>query len=420
MKMRQIALAAAVVAASSAALADVTVYGIADVNVNSSKDEITATGTAFGALAKPNDLADVTKKKAYTDLFKSAISANIDATSQSRIDSSGLSTSRIGFKGSEDLGGGLQASFQLEGKLSVDTGENANYDGGFFGRQSWVGLTGNFGTVQLGKTWTSFDDVAGSFNHADNTNLSVTSAAWGAFGNNYDNNTANQIKYTLPLSNGLTASIGYSFGENKKGATTTAEGNKADNTVSLGVKYAAGPLAVGYAYQTEDVNASGAKGASDTVKDRFNLVGASFDLGSAKLVGSWSDMKSTRSMGAETETSYDTAFTTAALGGTATEWVNFVKANSKATRYQLGVALPMGASNLYFGYADSSESRGGKKIGDANGYVLAATYSLSKRTTAYAGYTTVKATLNANTVYTGQAQISGKSTKTVAGIRHVF
>ncbi|MGA1059639.1 MAG: porin, partial [Burkholderiaceae bacterium] len=42
--------------------------------------------------------------------------------------SSGLSTSRIGFKGSEDLGGGMQASFQLEGTLNVDTGENANYD----------------------------------------------------------------------------------------------------------------------------------------------------------------------------------------------------------------------------------------------------------------------------------------------------
>ena len=80
----------------------------------------------------------------------------------------------------------------------------------------------------------------------------------------------------------------------------------------------------------------------------------------------------------------------------------------------------MGASNLYFGYADSSEKIGGKDLGDASGYVLAATYSLSKRTTAYAGYTNVKATLNKDAVYTGQAEISGKSTKTVVGIRHAF
>jgi predicted porin len=107
----------------------------------------------------------------------------------------------------------MQASFQLEGKLNIDTGENANYDdrwrhksGYFFGRQSWVGLTGNFGTVQLGKTWTSFDDVKGKFEHADNTNVSVTGDVWGT-GNAYDSNISNQIKYTLPLSGGLTASL---------------------------------------------------------------------------------------------------------------------------------------------------------------------------------------------------------------------
>ena len=179
MKLKQIALAAAVVAASSAALADVTIYGIADVNLNNSKTETTFDGATASAAS----------------------------TSQGRIGSSGLSTSRIGFKGSEDLGGGMQASFQLEGRLNIDTGENDNYDGGFFGRQSWVGLTGNFGTVQMGKTWTSFDDVKGKFEHADNTNVGVTGDVWGT-GNAYDSNISNQIKYTLPLSDGLTASIG--------------------------------------------------------------------------------------------------------------------------------------------------------------------------------------------------------------------
>ncbi|MGA1060310.1 MAG: porin, partial [Burkholderiaceae bacterium] len=75
-----------------------------------------------------------------------------------------------------------------------------------------------------------------------------------------------------------------------------------------------------------------------------------------------------------------------------------------------------GASNLYFGYADSSESRGGKKIGDANGYVLAATYSLSKRTTAYAGYTTAKRTRDIGLV----GQTSGRKYTSTFGIRHVF
>ena len=416
MKLKQIALAAAVVAASSAALADVTVYGVADVNVNNSKAEVgskpfAALGDGLTPAAGATDA--IAAKAALITTLPSASAR----TGQGRIGSGGLSTSRIGFKGSEDLGGGMQASFQLEGKLDLDTGKNANYDGGFFGRQSWVGLTGNFGTVQLGKTWTSFDDVAGSFNHADNTNVSVTGAVWDAFDGNYDSNTANQVKYTLPLSGGLTASIGYAFGENKTGATTTTEGNKADNTVSLGVKYEAGPLAVGYAYQTEDINVSG---ASDST--RFNLIGGSFDLGAAKLVGSWSDAKTTQSASAGYKTSIAAiaAQFTNLTAPQQTQVANALLANSKANRYQLGVAFPMGASNLYFGYADSDEKSGGVKIGEANGYVLAATYSLSKRTTAYAGYTSVKATLNKDAVYTGQAQISGKSTKTVAGIRHAF
>jgi hypothetical protein len=68
--------------------------------------------------------------------------------------------------------------------------------------------------------------------------------------------------------------------------------------------------------------------------------------------------------------------------------------DAKDKEYQLGVKFPMGASNLYFGYANSKVNVAGAERAKANGYVLAATYSLSKRTTAYAGYTTAKRTRN--------------------------
>ncbi|MDA1327388.1 MAG: porin [Proteobacteria bacterium] len=362
MKLKQIALAAAVVAASSAALADVTIYGIADVNLNNGKTE-----TGFDGEA-----------------------ATATSTSQGRIGSGGLSTSRIGFKGSEDLGGGMQASFQLEGKLNIDTGKNDQYDGGFFGRQSWVGLTGNFGTVQLGKTWTSYDGVKGKFEHADNTNVGVTGDVWGT-GHAYDSNVSNQIKYTLPLSGGLTASLGYAFGENK---TATAA---AKDLTSLGVTYESGPLAVGYGYQNE---------AQNTVKDStFNVVGASYDLGAAKLVASWS------------QSSYNTGSLVNAAGkSTALKTVGTETGDAKDKEYQLGVKFPMGASNLYFGYANSKVNVAGTERAKANGYVLAATYSLSKRTTAYAGYTTAKRTRNIGLA--GQA--SGRKDTSTFGVRHAF
>ena len=364
MKLKQIALAAAVVAASSAALADVTVYGIADVNVNNAKTEADFDNTTGAA-----------------------------STSQGRIGSSGLSTSRIGFKGTEDLGGGMQASFQLEGKLNIDTGENANYDqqanstgSAFFGRQSWVGLSGNFGTVQLGKTWTSYDGVKGKFEHADNTNVGVTGDVWGT-GNAYNSNIANQIKYTLPLSGGLTASLGYAFGEDKT-ATESAK-----DLTSLGVTFESGPFAVGYGYQNEAQNAVGAKDST------FNLVGASYDLGAAKVVASWS------------ESTYNTGSLV-----DVTKTIGSETGDAKDKEYQLGVKLPMGASNLYVGYASSKVNVAGSERAKADGYVLAATYSLSKRTTAYAGYTTAKRTRNLGL----PGQVSGRKYTSTFGVRHAF
>src|SRR4051812_24354305 len=55
--------------------------------------------------------------------------------------------SRIGFKGTEDLGGGLKALFQLENGFNLDTGA-ITQTGRIFGRQAWVGLNGGFGTVK--------------------------------------------------------------------------------------------------------------------------------------------------------------------------------------------------------------------------------------------------------------------------------
>jgi predicted porin len=373
MKLKQIALAAAVVAAAGSAAAQmadtgVSVYGIVDVNVNNAKTE-----TGFDGVPQTKD-----------------------TTAQGRLGSSGLSISRVGFKGTEDLGGGLSASFQLEGKLSVDTGENANYDrpadkpnaNYFFGRQSWVGLSGNFGTLQLGKTWTSFDDVKGKFEHADNTNVGVTADVWGT-GALYDNNVANQLKYTLPAMGGLTASIGYAFGEDKNASVS------ADNTTSLNITYDnGGPFAVGYGYQAEGQNTAGVKDS------KFHVLGASYDLGAAKLVAAWSQSK----------------YNTGSLGANATKTIGTASGDAKDKEYQLGVKFPIGASNLYFGYADSKVDVAGAERANAGGYVVAATYSLSKRTTAYAGYTNAKRTRNVDIA----DEASGRKTNATFGVRHSF
>ncbi len=116
--MKKTLIALAVLAASGATFAQssVTLYGIADVVIHKDK--------------------------------------NVSAA----MTSGGVSTSRLGFKGSEDLGGGLMANFKIERSIALDTGSDA----GSWDRYAYVGLSGGFGEVKLGKTGTAYDDISGA------------------------------------------------------------------------------------------------------------------------------------------------------------------------------------------------------------------------------------------------------------------
>ncbi|MEB0178335.1 porin, partial [Undibacterium sp. CCC3.4] len=71
--------------------------------------------------------------------------------------SGGMNTSRLGFRGNEDLGGGLKAIWQLEGGVILDTGTS---DGDLFGRQANVGLQGDFGRIVAGRSYsTTYDFI---------------------------------------------------------------------------------------------------------------------------------------------------------------------------------------------------------------------------------------------------------------------
>jgi len=119
-------LAAALVAATplfAFAQTNVTMYGIVDVAVESAKD------------GGPNGR-------------------------QTMVASGDQSTSRIGFRGTEDLGGGLKAIFNLEAGVAADTG--AQDAAGLFQRRAVVGLEGDFGTVTLGREYSPIASIAGA------------------------------------------------------------------------------------------------------------------------------------------------------------------------------------------------------------------------------------------------------------------
>lgn len=330
MKKTLIAMAAVVAAGTAAAQSSVTLYGRLDASLVS-----TTTKNYAGV-------------KQYPD-------------TKTGIESSQLSTQFWGLQGTEDLGGGLKAIFKLESNFNIDDGSQDST--GMFAREANVGLTGSFGTVKLGRNYHAYDTFFGAVNHTGNTNINVSRDVAAVGLPHYAVRASNAVRYESPDMSGFRAAVTYGFGENKTATQSAA------NQWSLAAWYGLGPLTVGYAHQTQE------RQGSPNLK--HDVIGAAYDFGPAKLVGSYQQAKEN---------------------------------TTKDKDWQLGVNVPVGAFAFYVGYADSESKAGGTKL-NADGWALLGTYALSQRTTAYAGYEKYKR--DATTTGT-------KYTNLAIGLRHTF
>lgn len=149
--------------------------------------------------------------------------------------------SRWGLRGSEDLGNGLRAVFDLENGYSSTTG-GFQQGGDLFGRQAWVGLASQrAGTLTAGRQYDAVVDFIGPF---------IAGTQWATYlgghpgdldNTNNDYRSNNSVKYTTPTYRGLRASGLYSFGG--------TPGQFGRNSIwSLGVGYTGGPIVLGAAY----------------------------------------------------------------------------------------------------------------------------------------------------------------------------
>ena len=227
----------------------------------------------------------------------------------------------------------------------------------------------------MGRNYTAYDSLRGATNNLWDSNLATTGAAWAAGVADYSNRIDNSIRYVSPEFSGFSGAATYGFGENKN--TTTNVGDATDN-VSLMVKYAAGPLLVGYAHQEQDV----ASLVANKVTRKYDLIAGSYDFGVAKLTGGYNKAKD----------------------GTRED-----------DEYQLGVSVPFGAATVGLGYAKSESSGAGLTDLDGESLALVGTYSLSKRTSLYGGY-------KASDVETGvTGAVNTSKSKTLAvGVVHLF
>ncbi|MFN4264793.1 MAG: porin [Aquabacterium sp.] len=246
--MKKTLLALAAVAASSAAFAQssVTLYGVVDVSVERVKGDHQV----------------------------------------NRISSSNLSSSRIGFKGTEDIGGGLKAKFALESAVNVDTGAQGN-TARFFDRAAWVGLAGGAGEIRLGRQDSSIGELAGDTSILGGQAYDDLKIVKTIAGDSY-RRVDNAVTYILPsFIQGVSAQLQYStagVANATAGDATGTEryGSNYGESTGLSVKYASGPVLAGLGYINIKDNKHDVAGDQ---RANATLVYGGYDLGMAKVIG---------------------------------------------------------------------------------------------------------------------------------------
>ncbi|WP_157900242.1 porin [Rhodoferax koreense] len=279
------------------------------------------------------------------------------------VDSGGAQASRWGMRGTEELGAGLRAFFVLEQGISLDSGATTRVsasDNGF-NRGAYVGLSGDFGEVRVGRMLTAFDALRGSTNHLyDSSGFASTGQVWGASttaanglpevtGSDYLARGNNTAYYATPNIGDFNASFSYSYDEK----TATATGNP--RLATGHVKYTSGPLRIGYGQQAERYT---------TGTNRYHIVAGNYDFGAFKMVGAAQRQIDGR-----------------------------VAGQLKSNEWELGLDAPFGAATIAVGYASSKTKDGaGRRVIDAKGFSLMGTYDLSKRTRLYTAFRQLKTT----------------------------
>jgi len=295
-----------------------------------------------------------------------------------KLDSSGLNTSRIGVRGTEDLGGGLKAGFWLESQVDTDTGV-AGGGSAFWGRRATVSLTGDFGEVRLGRNKTVSRLHIEDFDPSAFTGLGSVSVLYSNLGSG--NGTSfgradNLASYSLPGNlGGFYGGVDLSAGE----GTGTNKGQSAR------VGYKQGPLHVSGAYASTS-------NAADSSKFKLTSIGAAYDLGMVRPSLSYTESK-------------------------------YLARKQKVLTASL--TAPLGQGQLWGSYsqAKTSGEAGFATVGTPKLFALGYVYNLSKRTALYTTFAqlkndgTTRFALGGAPAATANGQ---KSTGYDVGVRHSF
>ncbi|MFZ2652725.1 MAG: porin [Burkholderiaceae bacterium] len=343
--MKKSLLALAVLGAftgvASAATANVEVFGIIDLSIRQTKND---GGDARTTMANDN-----------------------------------LNSNRLGFRGTEDLGGGLKAGFHLEGGMAPDVGTAAGFT---LARKSTVALMSGLGEIRLGRDYTPTFYNTSAFDPFGTNGAGtsfITSRAANALAVPTYVRSNNAASYFLPALGGVYGQVMLAPGEGGVGKYTGGR-----------IGFAAGPFDVAASAGNTEMNIAG------TLKAKIFNAAGSYKIGPAKLMVQYNDEKVEL-----TPTTED-----------------------KQVRILLGANVTMGQGEIRGSWIKADNKTVGATNNDATHVTLGYIYNLSTRTALYATWASVtnKGTANSAIGPAGVATPTpgGKSTALEGGLRHSF
>lgn len=367
MSKKIVALALAAVSGAALAQSNVTIYGNIDVGIVHTRGN-------NGALP--------------------------DTQSATQMQSAG-SMSHIGFKGTEDLGNGMKALFDLQYRITPDQNTGMTQAG-----HQYVGLTGGFGTAVAGYLDGLRYGIYGKYNPFGNYSI----GNFASMTTQYDR-AANAVAYISPAMNGFTLIL--ASATNTQGAEGTLNavhtspiasgGNRGDDRlVSVNLIYANGPLSVDLDYET--TNAVGYQNSRLYVA----TAGASYDFGPVKISGVYDIIKGDPN----SFIGGNTTFAAAAFGLAAGQ--SYDRRN-----WFVGATVPVGKFKLLASYGQVKDDT--LSNADASKWAVGARYPLSKRTELYADYAHIKNDSSAGYTISAMGNATGGGVSGLAmGMKHSF
>jgi predicted porin len=312
---------------------------------------------------------------------------------------SGVGTySRLGFRGKEDLGGGLAGIFTLESGFRVDTGEQAEA-GSLFNRQAFVGLQSPFGTLTLGRQNTPYHNLLVQVADPFGTGFAGTSRNlfpdWGT-----NVRASNVIMYTAPETMGFTGDVMYSPGEQ-------VGSNTAGRQTGASVGYAWGPLNVRFAYNNKDSNIAAAPGVPAVTRG----------VGTNKLLAANWDFQVVKAYVAY---GVDQGFNSSPLGNINNPFGLAVAPtpSTDSNEWLVGLTAQLGTGSLMASFMHKNDKTAFNQ--DARAWGVGYLYPLSKRTHLYTAYGHITNKNGAGYTVANNTEAGSGNRAFNLGVRHSF